>query len=388
MQHPTLSHSARALALLLALPCGAATASSDPLQRAVDDVIQPLMKEHRIPGMAVGVLNNGQMRFFNYGVSSVADATPVTSDTLFEVGSVSKTFTALLGASLVAEGRIAYHTPVSRLVPELKGSAFDAITLEQAATYSAGGLPLQMPESITDEAAMQRYFQGWQPAHEAGRVRQYSNPSIGLFGYAAARGAGQPFATLMEQSLLPRLGLVSTYLKVPTAEMGRYAFGYAADDIHDKPIRVNPGMFDAEAYGIKSSSADLLRYLAAFGKSSSDPVLAKALNDVQQPRFAVGPMQQGLGWEIYPYPVSLAALQAGNANEMAMEGQPVTPAHAIEGARLINKTGSTNGFGAYLLAVPEQGLGIVLLANRKYPNPARIDTAYRILTQLGDGKQQ
>ncbi|MEW7866706.1 class C beta-lactamase [Aeromonas diversa] len=382
MKQMTLRHTG--LALLLTSLCGGALAAEgDALKRAVDGAVRPLMKEHRIPGMAVAVLADGRMNFFNYGVTSLADPRPVTKGTLFELGSVSKTFTGLLGAYLVAEGRFAYDDPVSRHMPALAGSAFDRITMVQAATYSAGGLPLQFPDAVQDEAGMLAYFRDWKPGHPAGSVRQYSNPSIGLFGNVAARSAGAPFATLMEQTLLPRLGLSDTYLTVPAAAMGRYAFGHSAED---QTVRVSPGMFDAEAYGIKSSSADLLRYLEAFGRAPADPALGKAMVDVQQPRYRVGPMQQGLGWEVYSYPVSRQDLLAGNAREVSFGVQPTGPVTPIEGSRLINKTGSTGGFGAYLLAVPERGIGIVLLANRNYPIPARVDTAYTILEAV-QGKQ-
>ena len=71
---------------------------------AVDAVIVPLMREQKIPGMAVGVTIDGQSYFFNYGVASRETQQPVTSDTLFEIGSLSKTFTATLASYAQIQG--------------------------------------------------------------------------------------------------------------------------------------------------------------------------------------------------------------------------------------------------------------------------------------------
>ena len=96
-------------------------------------------------------------------------------------------------------------------------------------------------------------------------------------------------------------------------------------------------------------------------------------------------MVQGLGWEQYPYPITLERLLAGNSPTMFMESNAVTqitPPQAPSGPTLFNKTGSTNGFGAYVAFVPEKKIGVVILANRNFPIPARIKAAHAILEQL------
>jgi CubicO group peptidase (beta-lactamase class C family) len=96
-------------------------------------------------------------------------------------------------------------------------------------------------------------------------------------------------------------------------------------------------------------------------------------------------MTQGLGWESYAYPVTGQALLTGNSPAISLETNPVTgfaTPRAMGEQRLYNKTGSTNGFGAYVAFVPAKGIGIVMLANRNYPNAARVEAAYTILQQL------
>ncbi|WP_421225934.1 FOX/MOX family class C beta-lactamase [Aeromonas jandaei] len=362
----------------------ASAAQDVPLATIVDGTIQPVLKEYRIPGMAVAVLKDGKAHYFNYGVANRESGQRVSEQTLFEIGSVSKTLTATLGAYAVVKGGFKLDDKVSRHAPWLKGSAFDGITMAELATYSAGGLPLQFPDAVDSAEKMQAYYRQWTPLFAAGTQREYSNPSIGLFGYLAASSLGQPFEQLMSQTLLPGLGLAHTYLKVPAAAMGDYAYGYAKEE---KPIRVNPGVLADEAYGIKTSSADLLAFVKANISGVDDKALQQAISLTHQGRYSVGEMTQGLGWESYAYPVSEQTLLAGNSSAVIYNANPVKPVAASQepgGARLYNKTGSTNGFGAYVAFVPAKGIGIVMLANRNYPNDARVKAAYAILSKLAD----
>ncbi|WP_421193554.1 FOX/MOX family class C beta-lactamase [Aeromonas jandaei] len=362
----------------------ASAAQDVPLATIVDGTIQPVLKEYRIPGMAVAVLKDGKAHYFNYGVANRESGQRVSEQTLFEIGSVSKTYTSTLGAYAVVKGGFKLDDKVSRHASWLKGSAFDGITMAELATYSVGGLPLQFPDEVESIEQMQAYYRQWTPAYQPGSHRQYSNPSIGLFGYLAASSLQQPFARLMEQTLLPGLGMHHTYLEVPKQAMGDYAYGYSKED---KPIRVNPGMLADEAYGIKTSSADLLAFVKANIRGVDDKALQQAISLTHQGRYSVGEMTQGLGWESYAYPVSEQTLLAGNSSAVIYNANPVKPVAASQetgGARLYNKTGSTNGFGTYVAFVPAKGIGIVMLANRNYPNDARVKAAYAILSKLAD----
>ncbi len=179
--------------------------------------------------MAVAITYNGQRHYFNYGVASKDTKKPVTDQTLFEIGSISKTFTATLGAYAQAQGKLSLADPASRFAPELRGSAFEGISLLNLATYTAGGLPLQFPAEADHPDRMFSYYTTWKPLYPAGTQRLYSNPSIGLFGYLAARSLERPFDEVMERTLMPGLGLQHSYVRVPQDQLGRYAQGYAKD---------------------------------------------------------------------------------------------------------------------------------------------------------------
>lgn len=370
------------------LPGTSWAASSDAEIRAIVDAsIRPLMAEHDVPGMAVAVTVNGRAVFLNYGVASRQHGTPVGEETLFELGSLSKLFTGTLASYAQALGSMSLDDHPRQYVPQLKGAPIDKATLLHLGTYTAGGLPLQFPEGVLEHDAILAYFQQWTPAAAPGTVRQYSNPSIGLLGHVTGLAMGTNFTAAMEGRLFPQLGLRHSYIDVPASAMHRYAWGY---DSANNAIRVSPGAFAAEAYGVKSTAADMIRFVQAnIEPGSLDAPLRRAVQGTHVAFFDVGPMAQGLGWEQYAWPTPLPKLLAGNAHAMVWEPNPVTPRSQGDSAPkvlLFNKTGSTNGFGAYVVFVPDTKIGIVMLANRNYPVPSRVRAAHAILEKLAAGE--
>jgi beta-lactamase class C len=385
------------IAAAAALFCGASGYAADDLghttlKRVVDAAIQPVMKAHDVPGMAVAVTAGGKQYYFHYGVAAKAGGRKVDADTLFEVGSISKTFTATLAAYAQARGDLSLTDRAAKYLPQLAGSSLGATSLLDLGTYAAGGLPLQFPDAVTGTDQMIDYFRNWRPRYAPGTHRQYSNPSIGLFGILAARSMGQPFDVLLEKTLFPALGLRSTYITVPAARMGDYAYGYAKDG---KPVRVTPGVLDAEAYGVKTTSADMMRFVNANMDSAGlDDNLRRAIATTHTGYFKVGDMVQGLAWEMYAWPATRDSVLAGSSPKVVFEANPVTrlePPLPARAAMLVNKTGSTNGFGAYVAYVPARRIGIVMLANRNFPVAERVKAAFQVLKFLddraaGDGK--
>lgn len=363
--------------------CVAGSQTDAQIEAVVNAAVVPIMQQQNIPGMAVAITVDGKPHYFNYGVASKETGTAVTESTLFEIGSVSKTFTATLAAYAQASGKLSLSDTASHILPALRGSAFDHVSVLQLGTYTAGGLPLQFPSDADAPDKMLGYFKQWKPVYAAGSHRQYSNPSLGLFGYLAAHSMGQPFDEVMEKTLLPKLGLQHTFLKVPPAQMALYAQGYNKDD---KPVRVEPGALDSQAYGVKTSASDLLGYVEANMKPSDlEAPMQQAIATTHTGFYKVGDMTQGLGWEFYSYPISLDKLLAGNSSQMAMEAHKVkwlNPPQAHPDNVLFNKTGSTGGFGAYVAYVPSKDIGIVILANKNYPNPERIKIAHAVLSAL------
>lgn len=374
-------------ALLLAASCSsfaaAKTLTETQIAKVVDDTLVPLLKEQNIPGMAAAVIYRGRPYYFTYGKADVAQNLAVTKETLFELGSVSKTFTGVLGGDSVTRGEIKLSDPARKYWPALTGRQWRDITLLHLATYTAGGLPLQVPDEVSDEAALLRFFQQWRPQWAPGAMRLYANASIGLFGALAVKPSGMSFEKAMTERVLRPLNLSATWIKVPASAQPHYAWGYR----EGKAVRVSPGMLDAEAYGIKSSIEDMAAWVEANMEPErvKDAALRQGIALAQSRYWRAGNLYQGLGWEMLNWPVNSAILIHDSDGKVALAPQAASaiepPIPAVK-ASWVHKTGSTGGFGSYVAFIPEQQLGIVLLANKNYPNPARVKAGYKILAAL------
>ncbi|MCA1896684.1 class C beta-lactamase [Shewanella putrefaciens] len=361
----------------------AQTLNVKDIQSIVDSAVKPLMAEYGIPGAVIGITIEGKKYFYRYGVSSKTSGQSVTEHTLFEIGSISKTFTATLANYAQLKGKLTLTDMASDYVPALKGSHFDGISLINLATHTAGDLPMQVPDKVTNNAELMAYLKQWQPSFAPETHRNYANPSIGLLGMIAAQSLNQTFQQALEQTIFPQLGMTSSYVKVPSDKMADYAQGYNKQDM---PVRVNPGVLADEAYGVKTTATDLLQFVEA--NMQMHPLakpLQTAIDETHRGYFDVGVMTQDMIWEHYSYPIELDKLLMGHTQEVVFGSTPVNPiVPPLEPQQnvWINKTGSTGGFAAYVAFIPAQKLGIVLLSNKNYPVPPRVTVGYQILTGI------
>ncbi|HHF3146735.1 TPA: class C beta-lactamase [Vibrio diabolicus] len=355
---------------------------SSQLKSVVDECAKGLMNEYDIPGLAVAVTIDGKRYFYNYGFADESKGSLVTNDTIFELGSISKTFAATLTGYAQAKGKLNMDDKVKDYIPELENSVLGNTKLVHVATYTAGGLPLQFPSEVTNDAEMMQYYKTWKPEYEAGTKRKYSNPSIGLFGYIGALSMKSDYTEMMETLILPELGMTNTFVDVPKDKLNNYAFGYSSEG---KPVRVNPGILDAQAYGIKSTSLDMLQYIEAnMGQAQLNTDIENALERTHTKYFDTDTFTQAVGWEGYDYPISLSQLLKGNSSDVILNAKPVQASVSGTLGRDVwyNKTGSTGGFGAYVAYVPSEKIGIVILANKNYPNVERVEAAYNIISSV------
>ena len=285
----------------------------------------------------------------------------MTPETLFEIGSVSKTFTATLAGYALTQDKMRLDDRASQHWPALQGSPLRRHPACSTSRPIPPAACRAVPRSVQkDQAQIRDYYRQWQPTYAPGSQRLYSNPSIGLFRLSRRAQLGQPFERLMEQQVFPALGLEQTHLDVPEAALAQYARGYGKDD---RPLRVGPGPLDA-GYGVKTSAADLLRFVDANLHPERTGQALGAGARCHPSRLLQGRRHDPRAWAGKPTTGRLPeAPAAGNSTPMALQPHRIArlPApQALEGQRLLNKTGSTNGFGAYVAFVPGRDLGLVI----------------------------
>ncbi|UTV30648.1 class C beta-lactamase [Photobacterium atrarenae] len=360
-----------------------AETNTEFVQSVVDEKTKYLMDKYDIPGMSVAITVDGKQYFYNYGMADKERNQPVSENTIFELGSISKTFTATLAGYAQGQGNLSLDDKVEKHIPALQDSRVGEMKLIHLATYTAGGLPLQFPDEVTNQVEMLQYYNAWTPKFSPGKYRQYSNPSIGFYGHIAALSMNSDYSELMENTILPKLNMASTFINVPDDKLEDYAFGYNSNG---DAVRVNPGILDAEAYGVKSTSSDMINYVESnLGVVSLDKDIANALNSTHIGYYKTSTFTQALGWEAYAYPVTLDTLLEGNSTDTILNPKPVESqnyAESLPKSVWVNKTGSTGGFGAYVAYIPEEKAGIVILANKNYPNSERVTAAFDILESI------
>lgn len=370
-------------AMLSAILLTPALAADEARLKAITDAaIKPIMEKNGIPGLAVGISVDGESYIFTYGAMSKSTGQPVTAETLFELGSISKTFTATLATYAEANGHLSLSGRVKDYLPGMKGTAFGDVTLTHLGTHTAGGFPLQVPDNVKTETQLLAYLKSWKPSYGAGTHRTYANPSIGMLGYITAKAMGQGYDAAMQDTLFPALGLKDTFTVVPQAKLANYAQGYTRND---EPARLSPGILSSEAYGVRSTATDMIRFVNAnLGLEKPDGKIRQAIASTHTGHFAVGAMTQDLVWEQYARPVALKTLVQSNSGALlkTVPVQEIAPPLKPGQDVFVNKTGSTNGFGAYVAFIPQRKLGIVILANKNYPNEDRVTAAVEILTAV------
>ena len=250
------------------------------------------------------------------------------------------------------------------------------------ATHHSGGLPLQVPDEVSNVDGLITWLKDWHPPQPG--ARSYSNISIGMLGYISGKAMGSTYKQAVQDVLVPALGLHHTWIDVPENEMGQYAFGY--DRKTNAAIRVNPGVLDAEAYGVKSSVRDMLKVLdVELGHGNASPELRKAVERTHEGQYKTAFFTQDMIWEQYPWPVDLQTMASGNGYDFIMKPQTmekISPSLPPQKSVILNKTGSTNGFGGYIAMLPGKDIGVIVLANKNYPNEARVKATYSLIGSL------
>jgi CubicO group peptidase (beta-lactamase class C family) len=255
-------------------------------------------------GAVIGRLDpDGRRSFIVCGRVS-ADGPAPTPDTVFEIGSITKVFTALVLADMVERGEVAFDDPVGRLLPGVKVPARSgrAITLADLTTHTSGLPRLPANLDVTDlrnpyaryrVGDLQVFLAGYELPRDPGGQWEYSNLGAGLLGHALAVKAGLSYEELVRRRVLQPLGLKDTTITLSAEQRRRMATA------HDDGLQPVPWWdFDAlaGAGAIRSTAADMLTFAAA-AMGGDTPLKAAFARMATLQRPAAQPsMQQLAGW--------------------------------------------------------------------------------------------
>jgi D-alanyl-D-alanine-carboxypeptidase/D-alanyl-D-alanine-endopeptidase len=298
-------------------------------------------------GLVVGVSAGRETGFWHRG------RLPDGPHSIFQIGSITKTFTTTLLADMARERLVALDDPVQDHLPDgvrlpVKGRA---ITLEDLATHRSGlprlpkGLLVRAltrdrkdPYARLDEAALDAAIAATAPKREPGGRPVYSNYGMGLLGYVIALRAGMPYEQLVRTRICEPLGLADTLIEV--RERRRVATG------HTRRGRPTPHWNVAAlagAGGLQSTASNLLEFLALHFPTARSP-LAAAAAETARPRARLGRAEIGLAWIVI----------GARRGRRWGRARPTVLMH----------DGGTGGFRSFAGVIPERNAAVVVLTNQ------------------------
>lgn len=329
-----------------------ATAHAQTLQpiRSTDAEILAMLKQRvdidkRGTGIVVGIIDEHGSHVLAYGTLSEGGA-PAGADSVFEIGSITKVFTATMLSDMALRGElnltdpIATHLPASVKTPVFQGKP---ITLGELSSQLSGLpstpanlAPANPANPFADYTVAQMYAQlsGYVPTRASGESYAYSNFGVGLLGHILTLRAGVDFETLVRARITRPLGMDSTGIALNADMTKRLALGYHMPGMQaqnwDMPALAGMG-------ALRSTTADMLKFVGA--------------------NMGVIPSP------LYP------AMRAAHKPQHALEGRPGESIglgwHIVDrfGSHIVWHNGGTGGYRTYIGFDPDTHRGVVLMSN-------------------------
>jgi CubicO group peptidase (beta-lactamase class C family) len=321
---------------------------ADASFRAVCAQVVGSMDRLGVPGVAVGVLHGDEEYIAGFGVTSVEHPLPVTEDTLFQIGSITKTFTATALFRLVELGKLALDVPLRTYLPDLrlKDEAVTAqVTLRHILTHTGGWQGDYYHEFGQGDDALAKLVGKMAELPQLsplGAVWSYSNSGFYLAGRIIEVATGKNYEAALKELVLEPLGLTMSFFLAQDVITHRFAVGHELVDKQPKVVRpwAVPRAV-APVGGIVCNIKDLFRYARFHMGDGTAPDGARLLSQeslalMQTPLYpASGAEWIGLNWFIT----------------------------TVNGERIIRHGGGTNGQAAELKMVPAEKFAIAVLAN-------------------------
>jgi CubicO group peptidase (beta-lactamase class C family) len=286
--------------------------SDNPLKSKLDsNANAPLaayMRNKGNVGLSIGIFYGGKDYYYNYGETKLGNAKLPTNHTLYDIGSITKTFTSTLLALAVNEGKVKLTSPITAFLPDSVASnpALKGITLMQLANHTSGlpRLSTNMDRTVTDISQpyenydtkhLFSFLKSFKSIRPPGTKYDYSNLAVGLLGVILEKIYKAPYQELVAKYIAKPAELNQLLFAIKGSDTTLLAQGY-----NESILPIAPWKFQAmqAAGAIKSSTTDLLSYGKLQLGNNATP-LSKAINLTHQLTFKDEQNSIGLGWHFY-----------------------------------------------------------------------------------------
>ncbi len=295
-------HILRQTIAFLAL-CLSTTVQASVPSDSIDDFIASEMPASGVPGLAYAIVADGAIKTTDArGVIMRGGNNPVTPDTPFNVGSVSKSFTALAVMQLVEAGKIDLDTEISRYLLTFSDKPAGAITIRQLLSHTSGYSTFQGNSAAQDDTQskdqLARHVEqqaGLIPAYLPGERWEYSNLNYQILGRLIEVVSGQTFQSYIETHIMEPVGMTHSFVADGKIH-DDMAYGHRPWFGAKRPISANnTDLLTAPQGGVIASASDLARYLQMMMNGKDDVISAAGKAAMMRPASEASPFY-GFGW--------------------------------------------------------------------------------------------
>ena len=310
-----------------------------------------LMKKFYVPGAAIGICHNGREYYSGLGVTSVETRIPVDTNTLFQVGSISKTFLAQIAVTLAEENKLDLDAPVRRYIPELKlkdANVAAKVTMRHLLTHTGGWFGDYFNDYGTGDDALTKMVRAMETLPQVtplGKLWSYNNAGFYLAGRVIEKVCGKPYETVAKELIFTPLGMHNSHFFAEEVITKRFAVGHHR--VEGKTAIALPWGIGRSAHpagGIICSVKDLMKYARFHMGEGKVPggkrlVSKEGMKALHSPAMhATGLKSVALSWFVT------------RANE----------------ADVISHGGATSGQMAELRIIPEKKFALIVFINGKH----------------------
>ena len=322
-------------------------------RKAVDSIVMSKMDQYAIPGLAIGVVKNDSILYTKgYGVRKIGEDGLVNKKSIFHTASISKLFTAMAVMHLADQGKLSIDDKLLDIIPNLNyvDERIKEITIKQLLNHTSG-LPdvknYHWGNNNQTENSLREYVLGLKlkllsaPSSEF----HYSNLAYDILGYVIEVVAGVTFEDYVERRILHPSGMTHSdfrYFRVPEeVRVAPHSKRWTSQKIYVR--KTYPYTREhAPSSTLNASSEDLAKWMVSFLKEINNEASPSPYTEMLVPSSAVYP-KMGLGFQLYE----------------------------VEGHKAVGHFGGDQGFRSFLMMIPEQKIGLVVLGNCDYEEDYR-----------------